>query len=202
MVALLSNGITSEKLHTAIKEHINGTKAAIVVTADNEYKEKNYHVPIAVKELATLGLIAECFDLDTQSADELLKYDVVYIIGGNPYYLLDSIRKSKADAVLEQIATKKVLIGVSGGALVLTPSIAIIDRYSPEMNIVGISDLSGLGVVNVHILPHYDRFINRYENLEEKCKQYEAENSCKVVRFNDGEGILSFDGKQILVKLD
>ncbi len=201
IVALLSNGITSEKLHIAIKEHINGTKAAVVVTADNEYKEKNYHVPRTVKELAALSLTADYFDFDTQNADELLKYDVFYIIGGNPYYLLNSIRKSKAEAILKHIATEKVLIGISGGALVLTPSISIIDRYSPDMNIVGISDFSGVGVANVHILPHYSKFLNRYENLEKKCKRYEAENRCNVVRLNDGEGILFFDDKQILVKI-
>ena len=43
MIALLSNGITSEKLHNKLSKHITGKKAAVVLTADNEYKERNYH---------------------------------------------------------------------------------------------------------------------------------------------------------------
>ena len=216
MLALLSNGITSEKLHNELSKQIKGTKAAIVVTADNEYKSENYHIPRCFKELNALGLTAQLFDFDTQNATELLKNDVVYIIGGNPYYLLnlyyqnqqfhfeinyqDSIRKTNAEAILKQIAEEKVLIGWSAGALVLTPSIAIIDKYSPEMNIVGISDLSGLCLTDTYILPHYSKFLNRYENFEEKCKQYELENLLQVIRLNDGEGVLIVDDKQIFIK--
>mgnify|MGYP003494182449 CR=1 FL=1 len=200
MLALLSNGITSEKLHNELCKHIKGTKAAIVITADNEYKSENYHIPRCTKELNALGLTAQLFDFDIQNAAELLKYDVVYIIGGNPYYLLNSIRKTNAEAILKQIAEEKVLIGWSAGALVLTPSIAIIDKYSPEMNIFGISDLSGLCLTDSYILPHYSKFLNRYENFEEKCKQYELDNRLQVIRLNDGEGVLIVDDKQIFIK--
>lgn len=91
MIALLSNGITSEKLHNKLSKHITGKKAAVVLTADNEYKERNYHIPRVVNELKEYGLSVDVFDFDTQNADELLQYDVVEIIGGNPYYLLNSI---------------------------------------------------------------------------------------------------------------
>ncbi len=200
MIALLSNGITSEKLYNELSKHIKGTKAAIVVTADNEYKSENYHIPRCIKELNDLGLTAQLFDFDTQNATELLKYDVVYIIGGNPYYLLNSIRKTNAEAVLKQIAEEKVLIGWSAGALVLTSSIAIIDKYSPEMNIVDISDLSGLCLTDTYILPHYSKFLNRYENFEEKCKQYEANNHLQVIRLNDGEGVIISHGNKKIIR--
>lgn len=114
MLVLLSNGITSEKLHNELSKHIKGTKAAIVVTADNEYKERNYHIPRVINELKEYSLSADIFDFDTQNAEELFQYDVVEIIGGNPYYLLNSIRKYYAENVLQKIARERVLIGWRG----------------------------------------------------------------------------------------
>ena len=168
MIALLSNGITSEALRKAVNEFISPlASAAVVVTADNEYKEQNYHVPRVVKELQDYGLTVDTFDLDKQDATELLNYDVVEFIGGNPYYLLNSIRKHNATDIIKQLAEKKVLLGWSAGALVLTPSIEIVNRLTPEMNIVDLDGLNGLSLVDTHILPHYNKFMNHFENLED-----------------------------------
>lgn len=52
MLVLCSNGLSSEKLLTVLRNKMNNAKTAtLVVTADNEYKEDNYHVSRCVKEL-------------------------------------------------------------------------------------------------------------------------------------------------------
>lgn len=202
MILLCSNGLSSLKLLQETKKHIKSVERAIlVVTADNEYKEKNYHVERCKKELLNLGVDrVDCFDFDTQPAEILLSYDVVEIIGGNPYYLLNSIRCHNAKNVLQMIAEKKVLIGWSAGALVLGPTIAIIDQYSPEMNFLKLDDLSALKLTDVQVLPHYSKFLKRYDNFEEKCLEYEKENQCSVFRINDGEGVI-IDDKVSVVRL-
>lgn len=200
MIALLSNGITSESLKDALSKYLASlSTAAIVVTADNEYKERNYHVPRVINELNELGLSVDTFDLDTQDASELLKYDVVEFIGGNPYYLLNSIRVHNASAVIKQLAVKKVLIGWSAGAMVFTPSIEIVDKTTPEMNIVNLTDLNGLSLINTHIIPHYNKFLKRFDKLEGICKAYEQKHNCSVVRLNDGEGIIIENGIETLI---
>ena len=151
MIALLSNGITSEALKNALSKYIAPlSSAAVVVTADNEYKERNYHVPRVVDELKEYGLSVDTFDLDIQDATELLKYDVVEFIGGNPYYLLNSIRVHNVSDIIKQLAEKKVLFGWSAGAMVFTPSIEIVDKLTPEMNIVNLDNLKGLSLTNTH----------------------------------------------------
>lgn len=190
MIVLTSNGLSSDKLLNALRTHIKTGKAALVVTADNEYKEKNYHVERLTKELETLGLSVECFDYDNQSPSELISYDVVEMIGGNPYYLLNSIKKNNFTDALDYFAKNKCIIGCSAGALVLTPTLNLIDIYSPEMNIVDLKDLSACNLTDVQILPHYSKFIKRYVNFEERCLEYERANNCRVVRLNDGEGII------------
>lgn len=196
MIVLTSNGLTSEALLQKMRTHINKGKAALVVTADNEYKEKNYHVPRLKNELQLLGLSVDCFDFDTQSPAELMPYDVIEMIGGNPYYLLDSIRKNEFSSVLQDFAENKYLIGCSAGSLVITPTLNLIDIYSPEMNFIGLRDLSALNLTNIQILPHYSKFITRYDAFEEKCVNYEKQNDCSVVRLNDGDAVIISDGIQ------
>ena len=112
MLILCSNGLSSEKLQTYIRSKMIGCKnAALVVTADNEYKENNYHVHRCISELESLNLAVDIFDLDKQPADLLAGYDVVEFIGGNPYYLLHSIRQNNAIEILKDIATNKVFVG-------------------------------------------------------------------------------------------
>lgn len=201
MIALLSNGITSEALRNALSKYIAPlSSAAIVVTADNEYKERNYHVPRVINELEEFGLSVDTFDFDTQNATELLKYDVVEFIGGNPYYLLNSIRKHNAIDIIKQLAEKKVLLGWSAGALVFTPSIEIVNILTPEMNIVNLDELDGLSLVETHILPHYKKFLKRFEKLEYICKAYEQEYNCSVVRLDDGDGIIIDNGIETQIK--
>lgn len=57
MLVLCSNGLSSEKIIAYTKCKVSNCKtAALVVTADNEYKEKNYHVARCVAELESVNL--------------------------------------------------------------------------------------------------------------------------------------------------
>jgi dipeptidase E len=190
MLLLCSNGLSSEKILAHIRSKIAHCKtAALVVTADNEYKENNYHVSRCAQELQSLNLNVDILDLDKQSANLLLNYDVVEFIGGNPYYLLHSIRENNAIEILRDIATNKILIGWSAAAFVFSPTLELIDHYSPEMNFLKIKDLNGLALTNVQVLPHYSKYLTRFERFEETCCVYENEHNVNVIRINDGEGV-------------
>ena len=171
--------------------------AALVVTADNEYKANNYHVPRCVAELQSLNLNVDIFDLDKQPADLLLNYDVVEFIGGNPYYLLHAIQNSNSIDILRTIATTKILIGWSAAAFVFGPTLKLVNCYSPDMNFLGLTDLSGLSLTDVQVLPHYSKFLSKYENFEEKCCVYEEGHDVEVIRINDGDGV--FIDKEIII---
>ena len=198
MIVLTSNGLSGNALFDAMRCHIKAGRAALVVTADHEYKEKNRHVARLTDELHALGLQVDCFDFDYQSPAELLAYDVVELIGGNPYYLMNSIRQNCFLDSLKRVAQSRCVIGCSAGALVLTPTLELIDRYSPEMNTVGLKDLSACHLTDIQILPHYSKFLLRYQSFEQTCLQYEQETDCKVIRLNDGEGVI-LQNREILV---
>jgi len=83
-----------------------------------------------------------------------------------------------------------VLIGWSAAAFVFGPSLSLVNKFSPEMNIMGLSDLTAIGLTDVEVLPHYDRFLSRFDHYEETCAKYEADTGVAVVRLNDGDAVL------------
>lgn len=54
----------------------------------------------------------------------------------------------------------------------------------------GLTDLTALALTEVQVLPHYSRFLTRFDGFEETCRAYEAEHGCTVLRLNDGDGII------------
>lgn len=200
MLILCSNGLSSSALKSSLSSTIKSGKSALVVTADNEYKENNYHVARCISELNSLHLDVDIIDIDKQPIQDLLIYDVVEFIGGNPYYLLNSLKKQNAKKVLQKIASEKVLIGWSAGALVMTPTIGIINVFSPEMNQWGITDFSAMNLTDIEVIPHYNKFLKRYDCFEEQCQKYEKVKGIRLIRLNDGEGISITQGKEILIR--
>jgi len=191
MIILTSNGLSSDKLLDETRKHTNSKgKAAIITTASVGYKEKDWHIPRLTEELQHIGLSVTYFDVEFEDPQLLLMYDVVEIIGGNPFYLLNQMRKQNAKVVLSEIAKSKVLIGISAGSVVLQNTISLIAQYSPEMNEdINLTDLAGLALTDIEILPHYERFLNRFHYFEERAREYEQKNNCVVIRLNDGEGV-------------
>lgn len=197
MLILCSNGLSSEKIMTALQQKFKELRtSALVITADNEYKENNYHVNRCIEELKSLNLSVDIFDIDSQNPKLLLKYDVVEFIGGNPFYLLNSIRMHKVENVLKQLSKEKFLIGWSASAFVFSPSIELVNKYSPELNFLNLKDLNGLSLTSLEVLPHYSKFIDRFDNFEEICSTYEKDKNIKVIRLNDGDAIF-IDGDNV-----
>ena len=201
MLILASDGLTGESTKAALRPlTANMHRAALVVTADNVYKADNYHVPRCIAELQNLGMTVDIFDIDDRAAEQLCDFDAVEFIGGNPYYLLDSIRRNNAANVLNKIAAEKLLIGWSAAAFVFGPTLALVDRCTPEMNTFGITDLNALHLTETEVLPHYSKFIKRINTLEQICRSYEAERNTKIIRLNDGESLFINGSNQTLCR--
>jgi dipeptidase E len=96
--------------------------------------------------------------LNERSYSELDDFDAIYLMGGNTFLLLSILRESGFDVLLEKFAaSKRVICGISAGAIVLGQSIgtAALGDEADE-NAVGITNLTGLKMLDgYYIHTHY-----------------------------------------------
>ena len=110
------------------------------------------------------------------------EFDVMYMMGGNTFYLLNIIRKTGFDKnIKEFINSGKIYIGSSAGSEILGNSIDVAIGY--DDNNVNMTDFTGLKIVDGLIIPHCNRkedFINKLKN----------ETNEKLYLLYDGDGII------------
>ena len=110
------------------------------------------------------------------------EYDVIYMMGGNTFYLMDMIRKHSFDSVIKEAINNGIIyIGSSAGSIILGNSLEYALPF--DENLVQLKDLSGLKIVDGIIIPH----MNRKEGLEEKVK---SETDEKLYLLTDGDGVI------------
>jgi dipeptidase E len=103
--------------------------------------------------------------------NKLLSSNILVISGGNTFKLLDNLRESSLDNTILEFIKKEnfVLSGFSAGALILTPTIEVCNLPNYDKNEVGLEDLTGLGIVNFEVFPHYSE--QEYKDLLKEYKK-------------------------------
>ena len=169
----------------------------IPTAADPE--EDKWFIEASKDEFKEIGLNFFDLDLKSENKDSLIRklapVDVIYINGGNTFYLLDWVRRSGFDKVVPKLLEEgKIYVGASAGTVLAGPDIAIAG-WDPDgdKNTVGLTNLCGLNLVPFAIAPHFvekDRKL-----LEEKSKGV----SYAVVALNNKQVILARDEKISIV---
>lgn len=195
MIILASDGITGKKLADFCKKNIKVNSSAFIVTALEDYKENDFCVKRCVNELLEFSNEVELFDFDKDDIKKLKKYDLICISGGNVFYLLNAIKKSGAQKILEDFAKNKILIGWSAGACVLGHDLELVYEFEPDDRYG--KDFNGLGICDVEIMPHYSSYIYDFENFEIRISAFEKRKNKKIVRISDGDGII-INGNEII----
>jgi peptidase E len=119
---------------------------------------------------------------DTQQQSKLLSSNIVVISGGNTFNLLQKLRESGLDQSIKEFVTKLdfVIAGFSAGALVLTPTITVCNLPNFDENLVGLNDLTGLGIVDFEIFPHYEK-----QSQETALENYRKTTTSEVREITD-----------------
>lgn len=111
---------------------------------------------------------------DESQKEKLLSSNILLITGGNTFELLNNLRSSGLDKTIKEFCQKDeyVLAGFSAGAIILSPTIEV--AYQPssmgvDENIVGVTDLTGLNIIDFEVFPHFEEISDR--QTIEKYKQ-------------------------------
>lgn len=191
-IILTSSGLTSEKLKRKfiklIDKPINQNKFLLMFGVRNNEELK--YVNESEQELIRLGInknnITRVNFAKEVDLSKLNNFNAIYFCGGNTFYILDRIRKTKLDSLIKDFINKEGLyVGVSAGSIILGPSIEIAGWGSEgDSNDVKLIDLSGLNLTKMSIFPHYK------PSLKKEIKEFKRKISYKVKVLKDGQGIL------------
>lgn len=93
-----------------------------------------------------------------QHLSALASFDVIFVTGGNTYYLLNEIKKSGFDLALKElIQNGKIYVGSSAGSCIMCPTIDHVELVEHKEVVPEMQAFDGLGLVSQLILPHYGR---------------------------------------------
>ncbi len=97
------------------------------------------------------------FDLKNKKFSNTKNYDVIFLHGGATFSILKRMRITGIDKYIKQEAQRgAIYLGISAGSIIAGPNIAIADWGSEaDTNDVGLKDLTGLGLTNIAVWPHF-----------------------------------------------
>ncbi|TXR53844.1 Type 1 glutamine amidotransferase-like domain-containing protein [Reinekea thalattae] len=114
----------------------------------------------------------------------------IHLSGGNTFRFLKSLRERGVEnRLVEYVKNGGILIGVSAGAMILTPSIESAFICGDE-NAVGLDDLRGLGLVSFMFDPHSSKKNSRIEALKSKED---------LLMASDDDAFILVNGEELLV---
>jgi Peptidase E len=181
-ILITSNGVVG----TNFKDNFIKGKSVIVVdngtygTANYNDRDKN------VDKFYEYGAVkVDLLTVDNNNISSILNYDICYVMGGSIANLVTFVQKVTFKDTLIQFLKKGIYIGESAGSIILD---ADVEWYfnlkrgtKPKYDVI-FESYEGLGFINRHIYPHYDK-----EKLEgvNKIINYNGE----IETLNDGEYI-------------
>ncbi|MBD8974845.1 MAG: peptidase S51 [Clostridiales bacterium] len=141
----------------------NGKSAVLIPTAAKAEGGNSIYIKRQRRALEKLGIKACVLDISVAESNEitakLLNSDIIYIGGGNTFYLLQELKESGADKLIKkQVLLGKAYIGESAGAVVAAPYIDYIEDMDKRDAAPNLSDCSALGLVDFYPLPHMNSF--------------------------------------------
>lgn len=147
-----------QKLYEVLPRSPESLRLLYVKTAKN-LESDPVEMSGSFQALRSFGFQIDIYDFaDTNSEDTakaLSKADVLFVAGGNTYYLLDQIKKSNIEDVLNAYVEQgNLYIGSSAGSIIACRDIAYIDAIDEAAAAPTLADTKGLGWCPVDIVPH------------------------------------------------
>ena len=195
---LTSTGLANENIKRFFVSQFDrlDNKTACVITSGRT-EEEQFYIDESIKELSDLGIkVTELNIAKYDSFPYLTSFDIYYVCGGNTFYILDRMRKTKIDRFLiDAVARGKFYMGVSAGSIIPGPDIEIAGwGKNGDPNDINLQDLKGFGLVPYLITVHYtEQEKADVEAFKEKRKGE------PVIELTDDQAVFIEDGKMVRV---
>ena len=154
--------------------------ATVFITTPIKYKvfkesELGWHYKnrAALKEA---GFVTEDYDItDKSEADlirDLAKYRVMYVEGGNPFSTLKIAQTNNfAKYVRGRVEDGMIYVSESAGSVLAGIDVTANSRPGKGVKEYGLTDSSGIGLINAVIIPHWGQGPKKEDHLTYKVPQ-------------------------------
>jgi len=197
---LTSAGLLPETIEEFLKllgKKPEETMLCFITTASHP-EENKWYVEKDRERLSELGFKITEFDLKEENGESLKNkleiFDVIFVEGGNTFYLLKYMRESGFDKILKPFLDKGgIYLGVSAGTMVAGLNIESANWKHMDKNIVDLKDLMGLKLVPFVFSVHIDE-----SNLN-VIKECASKANYPVIALTDKQALLVDGGVQRIV---
>ncbi|MFA5188419.1 MAG: Type 1 glutamine amidotransferase-like domain-containing protein [Patescibacteria group bacterium] len=204
---LASSGkfITANNIDGFLPKKIADCKIAYISTASKKVFDDSY-ARNHQQKMNELKFSFTDIDIAGLNENELRKaltgYDIVFVEGGNTYYLLKAVRESGFENIIKELITKGVVyIGSSAGSYIACPSIIVTTFSERGFDRFGITDFTAMNLVPFLIKAHYTPEMKKMLDKKAKDLKYPLRilNDDQALLIQDGEVQLLGGGNEIIM---
>lgn len=145
-------------------------RAAVITTAEPQLKERSLNAVLALRAVQSAGVRrVEFVDVEFTGAASLAGCDAVCLASGNPFHLLDCIRTSRSEGVLDElIGAGRPVVACGPSTLVLGQTLRHLRLFDPSVSDLSGTSPVGLGLLPFSPLPHANRWRARWRDYAER----------------------------------
>lgn len=196
ILASSGNTLDQKFINNFLSKPLAVSKILYVTTASKKVNDTSY-VERTRQKMNELRLDYQEFDIVGKSKDTLREvlasHDILYLEGGNTFYLLKAIHDTGFEKIVKEFIGKGLVYwGVSAGAYVACPSI-VIATWSRRFDRCGVTDWSAMNLVPFFVKAHSTS--DMLATLREKARDLSA--PLRVL--NDQQALVVKDGQVQLI---
>src|SRR3989339_136802 len=199
MMLLTSSGMVGSRddIMAILPKPADAIRVAYIITASKPVENK-FYVEEDARLMKEAGFNVHEIDIEGKNPEQLLhllsNFDIIYMQGGNPYYLLAKIRRSGFKKVLKKLLKKGIIyVGASSGSMVAGVNIEAGNWKDKERDKFGLTNLSAMNFIPysifVHYAPEHQEIIKKQSNR--------VKNQLKIL--TDSQALFVLDEKITLV---
>lgn len=185
MKILLSSNKEIIKEYIAEKSKIEFIPTASELDDDRWYMEKDR------EDLIKMKFNVMDIDISKESKEKIIEkfnsVDIVFVAGGNCFYLLQQLKMKDVLQELIDFANNKIYIGSSAGSCIACPSIDYAEKLDDISQAPLLSNYDAMNLVDFYILPHYnskEKYTNLADEIERKYNNY------KFIKLSNEQAII------------
>jgi dipeptidase E len=196
--------VTLDLIKPLLPKPAHQTPVAFITTAADPYEDKSF-LELDRNKLLEMGFSVTDVDLKVTQNSELEKIlnavELIFVAGGNTFYLLDQARKSGFAAIVKKcIENGTIYVGSSAGSALCCPTIEHAKEFddpalAPDLN----GDFTGLNLIPEILIPHAQK--EKYFDRITRARTTMEANGFNVVTLTDEQVFVVIGDESKIISL-